>query len=274
MVNKSIYTAIVCFIVASSYGQEAEDKNMLSVAAGLSYVARQDLVFSPLIHTDYSFLNFSLYYTRQAEWFQKGGIRYGNFNPMVIKPYDYFDHGEPETAYPHSFNLIDIDYHFGKNVASSTKSILTTGGLFLMDIQALNYTYGRIGSFGYYSAIGLGVFGTYELIINEKSDVTTTLNIPLVSWFSRSPYLVNDDEFIENISSHSGFKTFLAFLEDGKPITLNKLQTLDLEIQYGYALNGRWELAAAYLFEFIHSNKPRNLNSYRHSFVLNVNLYF
>jgi len=78
-----------------------------------------------------------------------------------------------------------------------------------------------------------------------------------ISWLARSPYLVNDDEFIENTSSHSGFKTFTSFIGDGKLVSWNSWQSFDLEIKYLSHLNKKWQLGAAYLFEFIHSDRGK-----------------
>lgn len=269
-----LLSTIIWLVALSCFGQEHNRKNMLTLNLGTSYLARQDLIFSPMIHKDISFLNVGMEYTREAKLFQKGSLRYGNFNPGVSTPYDFTIHGESHTAYPHSFNFIDVDYLIGKNVKESRKSIFTVGGLFVMDVQAMNYVYGRTSSFGYYSTLGLGVFGKHQYTISKKSNLTTTLQLPLMVWLARSPYLVNDDEFIENTYSHSGFKTFMSFIGDGQLVTWNRLQTFDLDIKYTYTLNEKWNLGVAYLFEFIHSSQPRNLLSYRQSINLNANFRF
>ncbi|WP_026969503.1 hypothetical protein [Algoriphagus terrigena] len=263
---KTVFTSLFSLLtVVASFGQQQEKASALTLSVGPGFLNRQDLIFSPFAHSDFSILNVGLDYTREAEFYQKVSLRYANFNPMVTAPYGFTFHGEPETAYPHSFNFIDLDYQFGKQVKGIQNGNLKVGGLFSTDIQATSYVYGRISSFGYYAAIGLGVFGTYEIPINEKSRLSTTLKLPLFAWLARSPYLVNDDEFIENISSHSGFKTFMAYLGDGQLATWNKVQTLDFELKYEYDLSERWGIGAAYLFELIHMSQPRNLLSFRNS---------
>lgn len=264
----------IWLLTLSCFGQKQEKKNMLSLNLGPSYMARQDLIFSPMIHKAFTGLNVGIAYTRQAKLFQKASLRYGNFNPMVSGPYDFTIHGDMHTAYPHSFSVIDLDYLVGKKVKESGKSTFVFGGLFVMDVQAMNYVYGRTSSFGYYSMLGLGMFGRHQYALNKKSTITTTLQLPLIVWLARSPYLVNDDEFIENTSSHSGFKTFTSFIGDGEFVTWNKLQTFDLDIKYTYNLNGKWKLGAGYVFEFIHSSQPRNLLSYRQSINFSANFSF
>jgi len=260
---------MVSLSVINCFGQDRIKKNSLTFSFGPGFIVRQDLIFSPFIHTDFSFLNAGLDFTRDADLYQKVSLRYGNFGPKVTAPYDFTVHGEAETAYPHNFNLIEIDYLLGKTIMESDKSTLTAGGLFTSDIHAMNYVYGRISSFGYYAAFGFGIFGKYDLALSEKSKVSTTLQLPLFAWLARPPYIGIDDEFIENISSHSGFKTFASFVGDGELVTWNRLQTVDLEIKYTYRLNDKWDLGGAYLFEFIHSSQPRNLLSFRNS----INLF-
>lgn len=265
---------IVSLSAISCYGQDTINKNSFTFSFGPGYIVRQDLIFSPFIHTDFSFLNVGLDFTRDADFYQKVSLHYGNFDPMVTAPYDFTVHGETETAYPHNFNVIEIDYLLGKTIKENKKSTLTAGGLFTSDIHAMNYVYGRISSFGYYAAFGFGIFGKNDLAISEKSKVSTTLQLPLFAWLARPPYIGIDDEFIENISSHSGFKTFASIVGDGKLVTWNRLQTVDLVIKYSYQLNEKWDVGAAYFFEFIHSSQPRSLLSFRNSINLSSTLRF
>ena len=272
--RNSLLSTIITLVALTCFGQEQNKNNMLTLNFGTSYLARQDLIFSPMIHKNISFLNVGIDYTREAKLYQKASLRYGNFTPRVLTPYNFTIHGESHTAYPHSFNFIDVNYLIGKIVKGSPKSTFTVGGLFVMDIQAMNYVYGRTSSFGYYSTLGLGVFGKHQYIISKKSNLTTTLQLPLMVWLARSPYLVNDDDFIENTYSHSGFKTFMSFMGDGQLVIWSRLQTFDLDIKYTYSLNEKWNLGVAYLFEFIHAIQPRNLLSCRQSINFSTNFRF
>jgi len=262
------------FTVINCYGQDAEEKNSLSLSFGPGYIMRQDVIFSPFIHSDFSLLNMGLDYIHQAKIFQKVSLRFGSFNPMVSNPYYFTVHGGTVTAYPHYFNLIDIDYLIGKAIMETEKSTLMVGGVFSTDIQALNYVYGRFSSFGYYSSFGLGVFGRYSFAINDKHRIVTSLQLPFLAWLSRPPYMGIDDEFIENISSHSGFKTLMAFISDGELVTWNRLQTFDAGLTYRYSLNEKWDLGAGYLFEFVHANQPQELISFRNSISISLTIRF
>jgi len=265
---------LIMGLLLSSVAQENEKRNSFSLLWGPGTLARQDMIFSPFVHSAHSLFNAGLAYTRQAGMFQQIQIRYSGYAPMLTEPYEFLVYDEVKTAQPHLFTFIDLDYLLGKTVKSMDRSRVTVGGLLTSDIQALNYVYGRLGYFGYYAALGLGGFIQLDHRIGEKNRVGTSLQFPLISWSARSPYLVNDDEFIENIASHSGVKTFLSFLQDGKPETWDHLQYFDLRVYYRYLINQRWQLGVAYLLEFIHFSNPRNLISFKNTLTISATLKF
>lgn len=272
---KTIWTLVFLWLIAlTSYGQKIASKNALTVSFGPSYIVRQDLVFSPFIHQDLSSTNIGIRYQRKNTFYQNLHLRFSSLKPSFKQSYEFIDDGEVKQTSPHIFNIIDLDYWLGKEISRREKYTTTVGIAFNTDIQALNYAYGRTSFFGYYSAIGLGAFISQTYIVNGKNKITGQIALPVFNWLARSPYLVNDDEFIENISSRSGIKTFFAFIGDGNFATLNKLQTLDFRLNYSYKLNDRWELGVDYLFEFIHSKEPRNLLSYRNSIFINNTFKF
>ena len=61
---------------------------------------------------------------------------------------------------------------------------------------------------------------------------------------------------------------------DGKPVTLNRIQSFDFETKYSYNLSNRFSLGAGYLFEFIHSGQPRNLLSIRNMMLVSLSYRF
>lgn len=251
------------------FGQETLKKHSLKLSTGLSQLSRQDLIFSPFIHKDITFMNAGIGYTKEAALFHEVELRYANFTPSVTNAYEFYEDGEEKISNPHFLTFITLDYLIGKKMISG-KISFTAGAILMTEIQALNYVYGRFSNFGYYASTGVGAFGRYGYELSNKSNLSMTMKLPVVSWYARSPYLVNDDEFIENISSHSGFKTFMSFLGDGDLTSWNRLQYFDIEADYTFDLSERWIIGAAYLFEFIHSSKPRTLLSFRNSVNLSV----
>lgn len=265
---------IACISVFTTSAQDVGRKNSFSLHIGAAQLIRQDLIFSPFIHSDISSTNIGLDYTREAKLYHKLILRYSNFQAMVADPYEFSVHQKTEPAYPHSFNFIELDYLIGKKVRQEDNSSLTVGGVLAADVQVMNYAYGRISSFGYYSTLGLGLFADYAIVINEKNKLSASIQLPLVQWIARPPYIGIDDEFIENISSHSRFKTFMAFIGDGKFSTWNTVQNVDLSLKYSYSINAKWNIGASYRFEFIHSSQPRNLLSFRNALNLFTTINF
>ncbi len=271
---KKVLTLFVTLLVfIYSNGQEQSERNSFTIKFGPEYILRQDLIFSPLIHADLSLVNLALEFQRDAFYYQKLNVGFATFNPGIIVPFEFTEHEKIKTASPHYFTFLDLDYLIGK-ATSTNENPLIVGLLFSADIQLLNYVYGRIGNFGYLSSIGLGGFIKKTLRISDKSSLMGSSQLPLISWLARSPYLVNDDEYIENLSSNSDLKSFMQFQNDGKLNTLNHLQILDLEVKYLYKFSHRWGIGAGYSFNYIHSVLPRNLLSFRNSIDLSVNLKF
>jgi hypothetical protein len=166
-----------------------------------------------------------------------------------------------------------LDYQIGKT-RDFNKVAFTYGGLFSSDIQAMNYVYGRVSSFGYHATFGAGIFGNLNFSAGERSNLSFGFQLPVVFWYARSPYLVNDDNYIENISSHSGLKSFIAFISDGSLVTVNKIKNFDLMAGYTYHLKERWGIGTCYTFELVHANSPRNLLSFRNSIFFSTYVKF
>lgn len=259
------------FFVAS--GQDDLKKNRLGLHAGIGFLSRQDLIFSPLIHKDLSVINTGLEFTREHRIFQDISLRFSSFSPIASDSYEYYDDGELKTAAPHSFILVRLTYLAGKTWEAGPTD-LTAGLMLNADIQALNYAYGRISSFGYYAALSPGGFVKFSRKLGEKGRLSAILKVPVVTLYARSPYLVNDDEYIENISSHSAVRTFIAFLDDGRWVTWNRLQHFNAEIRYDYNLSPRWGIGSAWIFDFIHAAAPRKLLSFENSILLSAYFRF
>jgi hypothetical protein len=271
----SFIIAVISIILSTTtYCLSQDLKNSLQLQIGVGHIARQDLIFSPFIHKDLSPLNFGIRYQRDKKYFQYANLRFALLSPSHSDNYLFFDDNKKETTSPHFFTLVDLDYWFGKSIKQTDKVSTKVGLSVNADIQALNYVYGRISSFGYFSSFGFGGFVHHTHKFNDRNSLSGYTSLPIINWLARSPYLVNDDEFIENTSSHSGVRTFFAYIGDGKPATINRLQMVDVGANYTYHLSPKWDLGICYLFEFIHSNKPRNLLSYRNSIYFNTNFKF
>jgi hypothetical protein len=241
-------------------------QNAFSVQWGMGQISRQDMVFSPFVHKSISPMNIGLEYARDGRSIQQRiKVHHAAFSAAQTTAYPYIEDGKTQQTSPHTFNLIDLDYNIGKVFRNAKNRISTSAGILLSsDIHALYYSYGRVGSFGYFANFGLGLYLEKYHHFDERSQISGRLSLPVVNWLARSPYLVNDDAFIENTSSHKGLKTFFAFIGDGHLAGFSGFQSAEAQLKYTFALNKKWSLGANYQFDFTHARKPRNLLQYRH----------
>lgn len=247
-------------------------KNELSLRFGAGYLARQDLTFSPFVHEDVSLFNIGVGYNRIAKTVQWADLYFGSFNPKLIKPYTF---GNNEQTYPHQFTRVNLAYGYGAKVKlKDTSACLAIGGFLQSDIQPSTYAFGRTSSFGYFAAFNLGTWVRYTRSIDQKQSIRAQINLPILTWLARSPYLINDDRFIKNTASHNGIKTFAAFVNDGNLQTWNRIQQFEINLLYNYMLNRKWNLGAMYEFQFIHAGLPTNFLSYQHILSVNAGLKF
>lgn len=263
------------FFPLISWAQENNEvKNSFSLGWSGASIARQDLIFSPLVHRDFSALGLKIAYQREGIFVHKIEVQFNSLAPAYQAPYSFYEDEEHYTAQPHQFSLIRLNYSMGKRIFQNEKMKFWTGGALLSDLQALNYQYGRISYFGYYLSAGLGVFARFEYFLNARQGFSFQLRIPIVSWMARSPYAINDDEFIENISSHRTLKTLGALWSDGQLVSWNRLQYGDFRLNYFYNLTKQWSVQAGYGYSFIHSEEPRPLTSRLHQFQISGTLTF
>lgn len=262
---------MLLFLLIYTRSGAQEHENTLTINTWAGFINRQDMIFSSLVHKDISLITPSLGFTRQAKLYQNIFLGFAMFNPSSSELYEYSRNGETHLTSPHNFIFGKIRYTLGKTWKNGNNGF--TAGLMLQaNIQALIYNYGRISSFGYYSAAGPGIMAAYSLNTGDKGNLSFALAVPAVSLYARSPYLVNDDEFIENTSSHSGFKTFAGFINDGQWLTWNRLQHFDLKLQYDHEISSRLKIGSGWSLDYIHANEPRELLSFQNIVFISLGL--
>jgi hypothetical protein len=247
----------------SAAGLSAQN-NQFSIRLGAGRIDRQDQVFSPFVQSGVSVQQLGLHWQRSAGCEQFAGLRYSGFSASRLRAFDYTKKPDTEikTTLPHTFTFVEIDYGIGKKWQAGGYSI-SAGGALDNAVQALNYQYGEASFFGYFATFSLSPWLHLSRPVGRKSSLHAGLRIPVLSWVARSPYLVNDDEFIENTSSHSGFKTFADFVQDGSLQFPDQLQKLSGSLGYTQLLGRRWTAGLQYGFQFIRHTEPLTLLSYQ-----------
>lgn len=240
--------------------------NMLSFQWGTGSIVQQDLIFSPFAHSDISPLNFGFIYQRDKHLYQEVSLGYSGYNPMLTHSYRYTETDETRITYPHSFHFINMDYVLGGDLYSSSLKQFLLGALFSSHVQIMNYNFGRIGHFGYTTSIGLGLFSKYQYVLVNEQRIGFSIRLPLYFWMARSPYLVNDDEFIENTSSHDALITFRDFLIDGRSATWNSLKQIDFRADYDRKLFRNLRIGIQYRLSWSNGENPRESVIFRNTF--------
>jgi len=253
---------IITGLLALTTGIQAQDtaRNSLTLSLGPALQHRQDLIFSPFIHESFGFPTIGLSWQKDKAGHTWVEFQGGGFTSGLEAPFTYYTDGDEQEAYPHTFTYIHAGVGRGAYLSSGPKGRSILGASFHGDIQALDNQYGLVSFFGYYASFGVGAWFKRQMYLGPKHRLTWQVELPLVSWVSRSPYLVNDDEFIENIYSHNGFKTFFAYLADGRLTSVHELQRLNAAIAYNYILSPRFDIGATWTLRYMHYSEPVALN--------------
>lgn len=261
----SLLTAagLLCAIAVQS--QTTEQR--LSLSIGLNALSRQDLVFSPFVHSAKSFTNFGLTWERKKRLSQSFELRFSNFAASHSDTYEYSQNPDPEifTTAPHDFTFVELNYGLSK-FWQRGRTTFQLGGVLENSIQLMNYNTGPFSFFGYFTSFGVGPSFSASLPVGQKGKLDFAISAPLISWVARSPYLVNDDEFIENTTSHKSLSTLVDLIGDGSLQFPDKLQKLSFSASYLHAVSKRWDMGLAYRMQFIRHTEPLPLTSYEHNF--------
>ncbi|MFC4870774.1 hypothetical protein [Negadavirga shengliensis] len=246
------------------FAQESKQESLV-ISAGMTYLARKDLVYSPFVHTDRSFHSYGLAYQREKDFFQfvETGITYNTSQIGSSYEMEMGDHSH--MVLPHEFLFFHLNYGIGKTLGKTSRAKSWLGAALKVDLQASFYNFTLSNMFGYYIGQSGGIWYKKRWIFDNKHEFSFQLELPLITWMARPPYLAEDDRFIENISSHKPVRIIMAFIEDGQFAFWDKLQRSDFSLTYQYPVSKKWGIGTVYRFSFIHASEPKSLLSYQQS---------
>jgi hypothetical protein len=104
--------------------------------------------------------------------------------------------------------------------------------------------------------------------------VEGSLTLPLGGWVTRSPYALNDDEFILANKTHNPFVVFGAYFADGHGVWIGNYQAARARVGGSYALNDTVSLVAAGRFEVLHDPNPLPVVQTAYALDLGVRIAF
>jgi len=279
---KNLFIAVVALSISIS-GLRAQDEapgsaegpsNSIGLYWGMRKLKQQDLIFSRFVHQDWSPVHVILNYEHSGKLEHRASIRYGHYSAHTGDLYDYqWD----EITYPkleHSFTEVDLTYSLGAKLAENEQWSFILGGRFRNRFQISYYDYGPSAQFAYHVPIGLDAWFNVSFDPGNKHHLEASLNLPLFSYVVRSPYMGQDDEYLERISVHGDVKIFFQHLSSGELQSWGTSQIIDLGLRYQFALSDRWKLGAAYQFSMNLHAEPLDFKSYESLFLVGTTFKF
>mgnify|MGYP003447009140 CR=1 FL=1 len=275
--NNYLLSLMAILFPAALFAQDIERaSNKVSLQYGLHQLSRQDQLFSPMIYHDVSFQNIAaLYANENSQRWHTAEIFYSGYEARWHDDYTDVTGAEEkvQTTAPTFITIVGVRYSYLKKIKVTEQGSWSVGGISDNQINAVDNVYGAFGTFGY-----LGQFSLSPMVrkqfIEGKHEVLIDAFFPLLSWVSRSPYALNDDEYMKNNADHNGFKTVFRYIGDGNIQTVNRLQKFNLDAAYSYSLSDRWQLGGVYRMEFLRSSKPKPLIAVRNNFNLILSFEF
>lgn len=276
---------VLCFwlsiFIGGSTQLHAQDErayNFLGLQYGLHLFARQDLLFSPMVYHAVTPINANLNFTNEKEsrvhWVE---LEFNLYDVSWHEPYNYqtgFDSIETHTTRPAGYTVVSLRYAFLKSVSEAPSLKFYAGAISDNQINAIDNQYAQFSTFGYFAHLSLAPVVKASYIISPKHQLEVVAWLPLISWISRSPYAVNDDEYIQNNADHHGVKTFFRYLGVGNIHLINRYQQFNLNAGYTYLLSDHWRIGAKYRFEFMRDTKPLTMISYQNFINLKTSFQF
>ena len=274
--KKPIILILLPLLFATELLGQGESKNAISLSWGIGNLVKQALTFTPLIHRDWSPVNFLLTYKRSNKLEHQASIRFGNYKSRIGDEFVFRAPWDKESfpTYPHSFNVGGINYSLGKSILKSDQLKLALGGRSRNRVDITDYVFGFSGTAGNYLSFELDIWIDAQREISEKHRMAANIGLPVFAYVYRSPHLTQNDDYFEDIYSHDDLKGFLLYLKRGEIQSWNKSQNFDFDITYYYALSGKWELGAIYWFSINLNQKPAKYAAVENVVCLSANSKF
>jgi len=256
---KTTYHLIIFTLVFSAACLNAQNgvQKSLGVSWGLSNIQRQDLIFSPMIHRDWSPVNTVIDYHRTGKAEQHLMAKFASYRASIVEPYEYLSfYNGNETTVPQQFTVLDLNYDLGFPLVKNDRLQLLMGGRSANRLLPSGYSFGNLQSFGYYFSFGLDLWSRLQFHLGNRNRLSATLALPLLAYNARSSYLWHTDPYLMWNYSHNGLKAFGNYLTHGELQSWGKARGIDLDLQYLHTVNDRWDLGLRYLYSYRYNSDP------------------
>jgi hypothetical protein len=251
-------------------------KKELGIAYGYWHQSRQDHLFSNRIYKGSAIPNLQVQYAvrkkKHKHYLELGGQVYALSNNQ---PAYSFTHGSDSQVYqiePSTAFTVNLNYHYAKRISTIKNYQLWAGLSAENQVNAAFMNYGISTAFLYTTLSSVGPNLQVERLLSDKSLLNFQVQVPVVYWVSRSPYALNDDEFIQNQQSHRTFATLANLLADGKLKTIAAVQKVNFKANLQHQITPKYALTGAYQLEFLKLDQPSSLRSVTNAFLIGLNI--
>lgn len=256
-------------LVVAPIGALAQDPphhhQRLSLTWGTTHLKHQDLIHTPFVHTGAGGNAALLRWERRGEWVQFAEGAYSSLPSSLVEPYPISHEDHHHRTMVHQFHLANAQLGIGRTLTPRWSGRPALGLSLRFDLQATDYTYGTEPNFGYFLSPSLNAWAGWVHDLPGGTTLGGSVVAPIAAWVARSPYMVNDDAFIENIAAGGPVSILAAFLGDGSPATWNRLQRVGISADLLLPIWDRWEVGLSYRFDMLRHSDPLPLSALQNS---------
>lgn len=277
---KNLFIIFFLILPYTVFAQEEEQQpktRSIQLNWGIGNLQIQNISASPMIHKDWSPVNFALRYERSKKLEQQFYVKFSQYEDQVGEPFKYsaiYTDDKFVSTIPHSFVMLDLSYSLGKQILDENDWKLTLGGRSSNCLSQTAYDLGPSGSGVYYFSLGLDAWLNVKYDLGEKSSFVANFALPIFSWATRSPYLSADGQYIADNSTHKGVDAFFNYLKRGEIQSWGKRQSFNFDLSYYYSFTDKWQLGAAYGLTMHFNQEPQRFGSIENIFQLSGKFNF
>jgi hypothetical protein len=255
--------SLLIFQVCTGYAQTPAVTSW-SVALGSNVFARQDQTFSPFVHSGSGGLAARVSFQHFRKWEHQAELAFAATSFSKFPTFRFYTpeiKDEAQTGAPHQATMLDVGYSVGHVLWSRPKHRWSAGIFTDLDVDALYYVHARISHFGYFIAIHGGLWTRWRYTPHPKHQLALTGHLPVLAWVAHSPYLINDDVFIEQASNHKTLTILGNFIAGGAVKNMSQYQRATLDWRYHYAWRKKWKVGIAGQTTWMHLKSVKPIRS-------------
>ncbi|HEX8529791.1 MAG TPA: hypothetical protein VF646_07200, partial [Cytophagales bacterium] len=208
--------------------------------------------------------NLGLTYERTGEKAKNTAVLlFDRYTPAAHPGYTYTRDGRQEQIFPTFTTVVSLRYGHARRFGNGS---WFAGLLSDNQVAAGEQGYGAAATFHYLGAFSVSPWLGYDRSLTDRLHLSLQTWVPLVAWVTRSPYALNDDQYMRDNANHKGVPTFFNYVAGGRLQTLNHWRKINFTADATYSLSPRIGVVVSYQAEALRLTQPRTLTSYQQYF--------